>query len=267
MRTVTLGPVGSYSYRAASAVSDDIEFCETNPDVVALVADGAYERGVVPVENSIGGSVSETLDALAEHDVAVVGEIVTPIVHALIAQNEAFETVASHEQAIAQCREYLNEHYPDVAREAVSSTTAGVERAAEDSSVAAIAHPDNAEGELAVIAEGIQDRASNATRFLVVAPSEERSESGGKTSLVVYPNADYPGLLLSLLEPFADRDINLTRVESRPTGERLGDYLFHIDIEAGLYEQRTQRAVADIEAIAEDGWVKKLGSYDTRHVA
>jgi prephenate dehydratase len=267
MRTVTLGPVGSYSYRAASAVSDTIEFCETNPDVVALVAAGDYERGVVPVENSIGGSVSETLDALAEHEVAVVGEIVTPIVHALIAQGEGFDTVASHEQALAQCRGYLNDHYPDAAREAVSSTTAGVERAAEDASVAAIAHPDNAGEGLSVLAEGIQDKDSNATRFLVVAPVAERSESGGKTSLVVYPNADYPGLLLSLLEPFAERDINLTRVESRPSGERLGDYVFHVDIEAGLYEQRTKDAVAELEDLAADGWVKRLGSYDIRHVA
>ena len=72
--------------------------------------------------------------------------------------------------------------------------------------------------------------------------------------------------MLDLLEPFADRDINLSRVESRPSGERLGDYVFHIDIEAGLYEERTQGAVAALEALASDGWVRVLGSYDTEHV-
>ena len=117
-----------------------------------------------------------------------------------------------------------------------------------------------------MLAEDIQDRSSNATRFVVVAPKSERSEAGGKTSFIVYPDVDYPGLLLELLEPFADRDINLTRVESRPSGERLGDYVFHIDISAGLYEQRTQEALADIEDIAGKGWVRRLGSYDSKTV-
>jgi prephenate dehydratase len=84
--------------------------------------------------------------------------------------------------------------------------------------------------------------------------------------VVVYPNANYPGLLLELLEAFADRDINLSRIESRPSGNRLGDYLFHIDFEAGLYEDRAQAALDDLDAIASKGWVKRLGSYDKRHV-
>jgi prephenate dehydratase len=152
--------------------------------------------------------------------------------------------------------------------EAVASTARGVERARGDADIAAIGHPENATNgtELEVLAEDIQDQSSNATRFVVVAPKGERSEAGGKTSFIVYPDVDYPGLLLELLEPFADRDINLTRVESRPSGERLGDYVFHIDISAGLYEQRTQDALADIEDIAEKGWVRRLGSYDSQTV-
>jgi prephenate dehydratase len=267
MTTVTLGPAGTYSHRAASAVADDdVAFEATITDVVAAVADGDAARGVVPVENSIEGSVTESLDALASHDVAVVREVVTPIRHALLAHDEAFDTVASHPQALAQCRGFLDDAYPDAAHEAVASTAAGVERASADPSVAAIAHPDNADGDLRVLAEDVQDRDSNATRFLAVAPASERSDAGGKTSLVVYPNANYPGLLLELLEPFADRDVNLTRVESRPSGERLGDYVFHVDVEAGLYESRTQEAIAAVEAVAENGWVKRLGSYDTEHV-
>jgi prephenate dehydratase len=82
----------------------------------------------------------------------------------------------------------------------------------------------------------------------------------------VYPNANYPGLLLELLEPFADRDVNLTRVESRPSGDRLGDYCFHVDVEAGLYEDRTQAALDVVEDICEKGWVRKLGSYDVETV-
>ncbi|RXK46461.1 prephenate dehydratase [Halorientalis pallida] len=268
MKALTLGPAGTYSHRAATAVADEVAFTESVTAIVQAVAAGEYDRGVVPVENSIEGSVTESLDAFAEHDVAVVKELITPIRHALLAQGPKFELIASHAQALAQCRDYLDAEYPDADLEAVASTARGVERAREDSSVAAIGHPENATNgtDLDVLATDIQDQSSNATRFLVVAPESERSEGGGKTSLIVYPNVDYPGLLLEMLEPFADRDINMTRVESRPSGERLGDYVFHIDISAGLYEERTQEALAEIDDIAEDGWVRRLGSYDTEHV-
>ncbi|MCL9813629.1 prephenate dehydratase [Natranaeroarchaeum aerophilus] len=266
MKAVTLGPEGTYSHRAARSVADVVEFRESVTAIVEAVADGQYDRGVVPIENSIEGSVTESLDVLADNELAVVEEIVTPIRHALLAQDETFETVASHSQALAQCREYLSEQYPDVDLEAVASTARGVEIAREDPTVAGIGHPDNSGDGLQVLAEDIQDRNSNATRFFVVAPIEDRSQAGGKSTFIVYPNDDYPGLLLDLLEPFADRDINLTRVESRPSGERLGDYVFHIDIAAGLYEDRTEQALADIDELATDGWIRRLGSYDTSHV-
>lgn len=266
MQAVTLGPAGTYSHRAARAITETIDFRESVRGIIEAVLVGEADRGVVPIENSIEGSVTESLDALAERDIAVCKEIVTPIRHALLAQGESFGTVASHSQALAQCRTYLDSEYPDARLEAVASTAAGVERAREDPGIAAIGHPDNGDSELAVIAEDIQDRTSNATRFLVIAPPDARSSAGGKTSLVVYPSTNYPGLLLELLEPLADRDINLTRVESRPSGERLGDYVFHIDIDAGLYEDRTQEALDAIEGIVSEGWVRRLGSYDIEHV-
>lgn len=267
MQMVTLGPSGTYSHRAATAVTDgEVSFRESVFDILDDVASGRADRGVVPIENSIEGSVTETLDALAELDIAVTAEVVTPIRHALLAQGPNFDVVASHSQALAQCRSYLETHYPDVELEAVASTARGVERARDDPRVAGIGHPENAGDDLQVLAEDIQDRTSNATRFFVVAAPGERSEAGGKSTFVVYPNANYPGLLLELLEPFADRDINLSRVESRPSGERLGDYVFHVDVDAGLYENRTKEALADLEAIASRGWVKHLGSYDVRHV-
>ncbi|SEO53047.1 prephenate dehydratase [Halogranum amylolyticum] len=266
MKAVTLGPAGTYSHRAARAVADEVEFRESVTGIVDAVADGEYERGVVPIENSIEGSVTETLDALSNREIAVTEEIVTPIRHALLAQSGNFDTVASHSQALAQCRTYLENEYPHVSLEAVASTARGVERARNDPTVAGIGHPDNAGEELQIVAEDIQDRKSNATRFFVVAPPSERSDAGGKSSVVVYPNANYPGLLLELLEAFAERDINLSRIESRPSGDRLGDYLFHVDFEAGLYEERAQEALADVEEIARKGWVRRLGSYDTRHV-
>jgi prephenate dehydratase len=267
MRALTLGPAGTYSHRATRAITSDeeIEFAESVTSIVEGVAGGEFGRGVIPVENSIEGSVSESLDALADRNIAVVREIVTPIRHALLAQTGEFEVVASHAQALAQCREYLDREYPNAKLEAVASTARGVEQAREDAAVAAVGHPDTAGDDLRVLAEDIQDRTSNATRFVVIAPQSERSDAGGKTSIVVYPGNDYPGLLLELLECFADRDINLSRIESRPSGERLGDYVFHIDFNAGLYEDRAQGALDELEDICAKGWVKVLGSYDTEH--
>ena len=266
MEALTLGPEGTYSHRATKAVADDIDFVESVTSIVEGVASGEYGRGVVPIENSIEGSVTESLDALAERNVAVVREIVTPIQHALLAQTGEFEVVMSHPQALAQCREYLGREFPSARTEAVASTARGVERAREDDTVAAVGHPATAGTDLQVLARDIQDSTSNATRFVVLAPETERSDAGGKTSVVVYPNTNYPGLLLEMLEPFAERDINLSRVESRPSGRRLGDYLFHFDMEAGLYEDRTAAALEELEALAADGWVRVLGSYDTEHV-
>ena len=268
MRTVTLGPAGTYSHRAARSVTDEVVFRESVTAIVEAVSTSQYERGVVPIENSIEGSVTESLDALSEYDVAVVEEIVTPIRHALLAQGDAFETVASHAQALAQCRGFLDTEYSGITQQAVASTARGVELAREDPSIAAIGHPENATNgvELEVLAEDIQDRSTNTTRFLVLAPVGERNEAGGKSTVVVYPNVNYPGLLLELLEVFAERDINLSRIESRPSGERLGDYLFHIDFEAGMYEERSKEALSRVEAIASKGWARWLGSYDTKHV-
>ncbi|CCQ37959.1 prephenate dehydratase [Natronomonas moolapensis 8.8.11] len=266
MRALTLGPDGTYSHRAAKSVTDDIEFVESVTGIVEGVAGGEYGRGVVPIENSIEGSVTESLDALADRNVAIVREIVTPIQHALLAQTGEFDVVASHPQALAQCRNFLSEEYPSATTEAVASTARGVERAREDPTVAAIGHPATAGDDLQVLARDIQDSTSNATRFLVLAPESERSDAGGKSTVIVYPNTNFPGLLLEMLEPFADRDINLSRVESRPSGERLGDYVFHLDFAAGLYEDRTRGAIDELRDIATHGWVRVLGSYDTEHV-
>jgi len=267
MNAVTLGPAGTYSHRAAKAVAEEVSFRESVAGIVKAVAVGQFDRGVIAIENSIDGSVTESLDALVDHEVAVVREVVTPIRHALIASSESFDVVASHSKALAQCRDFLAAKYPEASPEAVASTARGVEHAREDSAVAAIAHPDTAGDDLEVLAEDIQDTDSNATRFFIVAPIAERSTAGGKSTVIVYPSTDYPGLLLELLEAFADRDINLSRIESRPSGTRLGDYLFHVDFEAGLYEERTKAALQEVEGIvAADGWVRRLGSYDVEHV-
>src|SRR6056297_1786457 len=110
MTAVTLGPEGTYSHRAAQAVDESVAFRESVTAIVEAVAGGEFERGVIAIENSIEGSVTESLDALADNEVAVVKEIVTPIRHAILAQSEDFSKVVSHSQALAQCRGYLSEH-------------------------------------------------------------------------------------------------------------------------------------------------------------
>jgi len=250
----TLGPSGTYSHRAALRLGDDVRFYDGVPEIADAVERGDVERGVAPVENSIEGSVNATLDVLVEYDLYIVGEVVVDVEHALLAQDDGFGVVASHPQALAQCRGYLRESYPDVELRSVSSTASGVEEARADPDVAAIAHPDLADDAVRVIDDAVQDAEGNSTRFVVLA--REPADCGEKTSIVVYPGADRPGLLYDILGIFEDRGVNLTRIESRPSKRELGDYVFHIDFEGG-----------DADGILEalDGhvdWVEFLGSYD-----
>lgn len=264
---VTLGPAGTYSHRAALTVADDVSFRDSIPGLVTGVANGTHERAVVPIENSIEGSVRESLDALADEDVAVTTEIVAPIRHALLGQGPEVSTIASHAQAVGQCRDFLQSAYPEASVRTVSSTARGVELATEDSSVGAIAHPSNADDRpLSVLDRDVQTRSSNETRFFVLAPDSDRSRRGSKSSVIVYPDRDYPGFMLELLEPFAERNINLSRVDARPSGKRLGDYLIHLDIEAGYDETRTEAAITEAKTTVENGWVRWLGSYDIERV-
>lgn len=262
MHVVTLGPPGTYSAHAAEAVADEVSFLDSVTKIFEKIADKKYRYGVAPVENSIEGSVSECLDCLEKYDLSIVEEIVMPINHSLISSSEDFSIVASHSQALGQCQSFLEREYPNTTLETVGSTTRAVEKAKKNPDVAAIAHPDNIGGNLHKVAEDIQDRAENKTRFFRIASKQDFSDTGTRTSVIVHPNTDYSGLLLEILEAFADRDINLRRIESQPSGIRLGDYLFHIDFDSELGEPRTQAALNDIEQITDDSQVQRLGSYD-----
>lgn len=250
----TLGPAGTYSHRAASRLDEDIRFYDGVPEIADAVERGDVDRGVVPVENSIEGSVNATLDVLVEYDLYVVGEVVVDVEHAILAQDEGFEVVASHPQALAQCRGYLREKYPDAELRSVSSTAAGVEEAREDDDVAAIAHPSLADETVGALDESVQDADGNSTRFVVLA--REPTDGGDKASIVVYPGADRPGLLYDILGVFKERGVNLTRIESRPSKRELGDYVFHIDFEGG----ETEEILGALDEHTD--WVEFLGSYD-----
>jgi len=234
------------------------------PKSQRLVGSGEVERGVLPVENSIEGSVNATLDVLTEYDLYIVAEVVVDVEHALLAQGDDFSVVASHPQALAQCRGYLRERYPDAELRSVSSTAAGVEEARADASVAAIAHPSLADETVGVVDEAVQDVEGNSTRFVAVAREAadedvEERDGDAKTTIVVYPGGDRPGLLYDILGVFKERGVNLTRIESRPSKRELGDYVFHIDFEV-------HKGTGDVDGILDAleehvEWVDFLGTY------
>ena len=268
MSILTLGPAGTYSHRVSLSLSDDIEFRNSVTAIVKDVSDGTFDKGIIPVENSIEGSVTESLSSLVAHEVAVLEEVVAPIKHALLAQSSTFDTITSHPQALAQCRNFITSNYPDIKLEPATSTASGIDRAIEDASIAAIGHPESSNEKLKILAKNIQDQSSNSTRFFAIAPLQKRQTSGEKTSVIIYPRSDYSGLLLKILQTFADQDINLTRIESRPSGNKLGDYLFHIDFESSSDENRTSEVFSNLQNIvSKNGWVRSLGSYNVTHLS
>lgn len=267
-QVVTLGPEGTYSWRVARSIGDRIRFRESVTAVLAAIDGGEFERGVIPVETGIEGSVAESLDALAEHQVAVTTELVAPIDYALLGQQRDVETIVSHAQAIAHCQPAIREAYPDVRTKSVSSTVQGVELAIDDPTVGAIAHPStvSSDSSLRTLDADVQPRESTVTRFFVLGRASERTEAGSKSTVIVYPSRDAPGILVDLLRCFAKRDINVTRLDARPSGKRLGDYVIHVDLQAGYHERRTQDAITAITEEIETDWMQWLGSYDVDRV-
>ncbi len=236
-----LGPIGTFSEQAAlmafghGAVR---QFEPGIPEVFRAVAAGAVDFGVVPVENSTEGSVTQTLDALAFGgwaSVQICGELTLKIEHQLLALPNAERgspvEIVSHAQSLAQCREWLDVHYPAVPRRALSSNSEAARFAAHNPGVFAIAPLRAAEPYgLVVVAANIQDSVFNTTRFVVIGRDAVPPSGRDKTSLMLSVNNE-PGALARLLAPLADAGIDVTRVESRPARDRPWEYVFFIDCE------------------------------------
>ncbi|MDY6780042.1 MAG: prephenate dehydratase [Halobacteria archaeon] len=254
----TLGPEGTYSHRAALKVADEVRFYDGVPEVAEAVEAEEVGSGVVPIENSIEGSVNATLDVLSEYDLYVTAEITVEVRHALLARSDAFDVVASHPQALAQCRTFLRDNYPDAEMRSVSSTAEGVRIARDDPTVAALAHPSLAGEGVEVVAEDVHDEEGNTTRFVRVGTQpvvEDERAPDSKTSIIVYPGKDRPGLLYDILGIFKERGVNLTRIESRPSKRELGDYVFHLDFVGGDVDGILDELDEHVE------WVDYLGTY------
>lgn len=272
MKLAYLGPPGTFTEEALLAlpVAADAELIaqRTVPAVVRAVADGDVSAGLVPIENSIEGSVNITLDTLAfdmHDDIQIQAEIVRPIRHALLGSEGArigdITDVTSHPHATAQCREYLERTLPNVNVHAANSTAeAATEARARGPAWAAIGTTLAADLHgLVVLDENIEDREENSTRFVLVGKGRTPPSGDDKTSAVCFIEKDRPGSLLAILHEFSDRQINLTKLESRPTKERLGEYCFFIDMEGHADEPPVRYAVESLRTKILE--VKVLGSY------
>jgi prephenate dehydratase len=272
VRVGFLGPSGTFAEEAlrssAPLAVEEVPFA-TVWDTVAAVQSRDVDQAVVPIENSLEGSVSTTLDALAGEgsDVRIVAEVVRPITHCLIARTgvgiQDVTRVLSHPQALAQCARFLHERLPDAGTEVAASTAEAVRSAVASSEpLAAIGTGLAAElygGE--VLAEGVEDRPDNLTRFVWVALSgTEPHAPPNKTSVVFWGfNDESPGALVAVLREFADRDVNLTKIESRPRRVQLGHYMFFADLDGAEEDSAVSDALAGLRRRVQT--LKVLGSY------
>lgn len=274
MKVAFLGPEGTFTEEAALAFlkatgakydKEDLIGYPTVGDTIEAAARGETETAVVPIENSIEGSVNATLDALAfDTDLIIEREMVMPIRHALVVSPKAdlskIRAIVSHPQATAQCRKYLKEHFPDVPIEAANSTAEAVAQASKDPTLAAVGTKLAAELYGAVFAEvNIEDYADNQTRFVLLGREPSPPTGDDKTSIVCFIHKDQPGALLSILQEFGFRMINLTKIQSRPTKKALGEYCFFIDLQGHKDDDNVIQALKCLACKLRS--VKVLGSY------
>jgi prephenate dehydratase len=277
------GPEGTFTHEAVIAATRGGEFeliaLPTIYDTVMAVHSGTVDSALVPMENSLEGSVNATLDALAmeTEDVAIVGELVHPIRHCLIAKTELelgqIEAVVSHPQATAQCARFIRTRLPNARVLAGSSTADAVRLVAEhDGPWAALANRLAAERYgCKVLRAGVEDVADNETRFVWLARvgtpagAPWGSDPGlgpWKTAIVFWGvGADAPGWLVACLSEFASREVNLTRIESRPRKQGLGRYMFFLDLEGRDTEPHVGAALEGLREHVETARV--LGSFPT----
>ena len=268
-----LGPVGTFSDMAVRALVErgtlDPDYeplpCDSLGDVFDAVERGEADYGVVPIENSLEGSVTAVLDAFAFSSRAeILGEIAIDIHQALLLHPDAtledITTIASHTQGHGQCRRWISRKLPGRNLRLASSTAAAACMAAEDKTIAAIASP--LAGELFgvnVYEEAIEDNLSSQTRFVIIGKGPVAHDGPGKSTLALFMNADRPGTLQMILSELFYAGVNLTMVQSRPTKQDLGDYMFFMDIDGYADEPNIRIALDCLRMKMRE--VKVIGSY------
>ena len=267
-----MGPHGTFTEQALLgqpdlAVADTRPF-DSIPDVLNGLVIGDVDLGFVPIENAIEGAVNVTQDTLAfDLDVRIQREVVLDVQLNLLAlpgtQLTDIHTVVSFPVAVAQCRSFLREQLPDAEIQAATSTAEAARQVGDQrlEGVATISNPLAAElYGLEAVAEAVEDHTGNQTRFLLLAREGVPAPTGhDKTSVVVFQRANEPGSLLAILNEFAARNIDLSRLESRPTRRVLGDYCFLLDFEGHIGDEVVADCLRDLKM--KQGDIKFLGSY------
>jgi len=270
LRIAYLGPEATNTHQAARkkfGASVQYHGFATFADIFTAVEKGEADHGVVPIENSTEGSVRDALDLFVESDLKIVAQINLPISYGLISRSplEKILRVYSKDQALAQCRRWLQRQLPHAQLLDAPSTAHAVQIARDEPGAAAVANELAAEFHgVPVVERNIQDQADNTTRFLVIGKSAAGPVGGGRdgSSYLVAPGEDassHPGALLRMLRPLARRGINLLKIESRPSRRRPWDYYFFLDVSGHHNDAAAQAAVAELKKFCP--LVKWLGSY------
>lgn len=265
LRVAYLGPHGTFSEAAVfqrfGQATQGLSV-ESIDGVFSAVERGAASYGMVPVENSTEGAIGRTLDLLMTSNLNICGEVLLQV-HQCLLSNEndlsVIRKVYSHPQSFGQSQGWLNAHLPHVERITASSNADAARLAAQESFSAAVAGEQAAAHfKLKVLAQNIEDDARNTTRFLIIGKQEVAASGKDKTSLVMSAQ-NRPGAVHDLLAPFADNGVSMTKLESRPSGAGLWEYLFYVDIEGHQSDAKVAAALAQLKQVA--AFVKVLGSY------
>jgi len=271
MRVGYLGPEGTVSHEALHSVAGAFEEVPqpTLEAAVLAVRDGTVDRALVPIENALEGSVDPVLDALVfdAEELVIVGELRHPVHFCLVAAGPvdliAVSTVVSHPQASGQCASFLRAALPHAQIVSASSTADAVRRVAAEPGLVGLGTRQAAElYGCTILRENVEDHPDNETRFVWLAPAGTEPSSGDrfKTALLFWGSGSSgPGWLVRCLAEFAERDVNLTRIESRPLRQRLGEYMFFLDLEGAIDDAAVSAAVTGLRSHAEV--VRVLGSF------
>jgi chorismate mutase / prephenate dehydratase len=265
MKVAFFGPKATFTHQAALqqfGLSAELVQQKSIPAVFEEVEKGRAQYGVVPVENSTEGMVSHTLDMFMESELKINAEVMLEIHHYLLSRTGRFDDIKkvySHPQPIAQCRNWLADSLPNVPVVDVASTAVAAQIVGEDYTAAAIASELAATMyDLKVVRERIEDQVNNFTRFLVIGKKLADKSGDDKTSLM-FSVKDEVGILYRMLEPFAKRSINLSKIESRPLKKKAWEYIFFLDLVGHISEQDVADAVQELKGCCQ--FVKVLGSY------
>lgn len=263
--TETVALVYGEQYHGQTGQPVEFKPCPSIGKTLEAAATGQVDVAIVPVENSTEGSIAITLDGLwAAHNLRIQQELILPIAHELLSAGDcltALTRVVSHPQALGQCQKWLSTHLPQVILVPANSTTEAIQIIGDDPTAAAIASPRASTlFNLPILQSNIQDYPDNCTRFWAI--GKEGYLNGSHTTVAFSVPRNQPGALVRPLQLLADRNINLSRIESRPTKRSLGEYVFFMDLEASQTEPRLQEALAELKAQTEV--LKIFGSYPTK---